>query len=82
METMKTLRTSQSIDESLNELVRHSLGLERDNMLLKKALRTMAKNVCLNEDGKTTMELTVEDVELVKYACDTCNVFNIGDTSE
>lgn len=75
---MKTMVMMQEIDKTLNNLTKHSMTLERDSMLLKKAIRTMAEKMVLTEDGETTMHLTQEDADFLKGVCDTCDVFNSG----
>lgn len=79
---MKTMTMMQEIDKSLNNLTKHAMTLERDNMLLKKAIRTMANKMALAENGETTMHLTQEDADFLKGVCDTCDVFNAGISKE
>lgn len=75
---MKTVGMVQEIDNTLNKLTKHAMTLERDNMLLKKAIRTMANKMATTESGEVTMHLTQEDADFLKGVCDTCDVFNAG----
>lgn len=75
---MKTLQYVKEIDKQMNMLTQHSLTMEKDNMLMKKALRVMAQNICLTESGETTFDLKEEDVEFIKSVFDTCNVFGLS----
>lgn len=75
---MKTITMMQDIDDTLNKLTEHAVTLERDNMFLKKAIRTMANKMCVDDHGNTTMNLTQEDADFLKGVCDTCDVFNAG----
>ena len=71
-----TLSIVTKLETILQDLTEHSIRLERDNMLLRKGFATMASNICLNEDGNTTLELTEKEVEFLKQVVNTCNVFN------
>lgn len=71
-----TLSIVTKFETMLQDLTEHSIRLERDNMLLRKGFATMASNICLNEDGNTTLELTEKEVEFLKQVVNTCNVFN------
>ena len=71
-----TLSIVTKLEAILQDLTEHSIRLERDNMLLRKGFATMASNICLNEDGNTTLELTEKEVEFLKQVVNTCNVFN------
>jgi len=71
-----TLSIVTKLETILQDLTEHSICLERDNMLLRKGFATMASNICLNEDGNTTLELTEKEVEFLKQVVNTCNVFN------
>ena len=76
---MKTLTYTQKIDEDLAKLTQHSLKLEKDNMMLRKALRSMANGIALDESGETRLELHSEDVDYLKYVVDQCNVFGVAE---
>lgn len=78
---MKALKYAQQVDENMNLLTKHSLQLERDNMLMKNALRLMARNIALTESGDTTFDLRQEDVDYLKKVFDQCNVFAVGEVS-
>lgn len=75
---MKTLTIVKEIDNKMNDLTQHSLTLERDNALLRQAVRTMFRSIALTESGDTTLQLTEEDVEYLKRVCDQCGVFATG----
>lgn len=75
---MKTLTIVKEIDSKMNDLTQHSLTLERDNILLRQAVRTMFRSIALTESGETTLQLTEKDVEYLKRVCDQCDVFATG----
>lgn len=79
---MSTIEISKKVEGELNNLVKQSLTMERNNMLLKRALRLMAHGICLNENGDTTLELTEGDSEFIKSVCNQCDVFNTGENLE
>ena len=74
---MQTLQISQQIDRALNDMTHNGLQLEKDNAMLKQALRIMMGNLALTEDGDTTIELTDTEVNFLKHVCDSCNIFNV-----
>lgn len=76
---MKTLTYVQEIDQSLALLTQHSLKLEKDNMMMRKAIRLMANGIALDENGETRLELHPEDVDYLKYVVDQCNVFGVAE---
>lgn len=77
---MKTMTMVQEIDKSMNTLTKHAMTLERDNMLLKKAIRTMANKMYTDDDGNVSMGLSQEDADFLRSVSDTCDVFNSGIT--
>lgn len=77
---MKTMTMVQDIDKSMNALTKHAMTLERDNMLLKKAIRTMASKMYTDEHGNISMGLSQEDSDFIKSVSDTCDIFNSGIT--
>lgn len=72
---MKTLEATKKAEAALNDLAHQSLSMERDVALMKKVVRLMAGRICLDEQGKTTMELNEQDVKTIKEICLKCNVF-------
>ena len=79
---MKTLQLAQQIDKSLNEITHNGLQLEKDNAMLRQALRIMMRNIALTENGETTLSLTETEVNFLKSVCDSCNIFNVMQKEE
>ena len=72
---MKTIDISQHLEKHLQELVFHSVSLERDNCMLKRVVRILAGSMAMDQEGNTSMQLTQQDAEFVKKVCDDTNVF-------
>lgn len=66
---------TSKIHEKVNELCNHSISLERENFKIKKAIRVLAKNMALDESGRSTIELTQEEADFIKKTCIETNLF-------
>lgn len=65
------------LENEIKNLSNYSISLERKNFYLKKALKLFAKNIALNENGKSEIELTQEESEFIKKICIDHDVFVI-----
>ena len=66
-----------SLQNEITNLSNYTISLERKNFHLKKALKLFAKNIALNENGKSEIELTQEESEFIKKTCIDHDVFVI-----
>ena len=72
---MKTIDLGQRIEGSLNELLLHSVSLERDVADLKKVIRIMANAKALDTDGNVVEQYTQEEADFIKRIVERVNVF-------
>ena len=72
---MKTVDLGQRIESSLNELLLHSVSLERDVADLKKVIRIMANAKAFDTDGNVVEQYTQEEADFIKRIVERVNVF-------
>lgn len=73
---MKTSELSRQVEDKINDLAKHSLSMERDNMLLKRAVRIMAGGIHADERGEMKLGLTETQAQFIRKVVNDCNVFN------
>ena len=73
-----TVTMLRGIEGSLGDLAHHSLSLERDNRMLKDAIRTIAASMSLTQSGETTLSLTQTEADMLVRVCTVCDIFGTG----
>lgn len=67
---MDTLKTAKNLENILNDIVKHTVTLERDVALLKRAFRIMSKHI--SPEG-----MTKSDRKFLLSVEETVNVFGV-----
>lgn len=73
---MRTLELTRVVEKAMNEMVLHSISIERQNATLKKVIRVLASSVEVTEDGRSEMILTQEQADFIQKSCDELRVFD------
>lgn len=76
---MKTgLNYHRQVEQLNNDILVHTVGMERQVAMLKKVIRVMAGSMALTETGQTELQLTPEEAEFIKRVCEEEQVFLTG----